>query len=40
MRKMMYNQALFILHKNAFRFHGVIGKGVFDSNSKENHLVV
>ena len=42
MRKFMYNQALFILHKNVKRshFHDVIEKEVFDSHTKENQFVI
>ena len=41
MRKILYNRALFILHKNVkpSHFHDVIRKEVFDSHSKENHFV-
>ena len=43
MRKIMYFEALLILHKKNVkpsRFHDVIEKEVFASNSKENHFVV
>ena len=38
MRQILYNQVLFILHKNVkpSHFHDVIEKEVFDSRSKEN----
>ena len=41
-RKMMYNRALFSLHKKrqTLTFSDVIGKEVFDSHSKENHCMV
>ena len=43
MHKIMYNQALFILHKKNLKpshFHDVIQKEVFDSRPKENHSMV